>query len=81
MPKHDKKRHVSESDSDSGPDDKNPSPAKKEKSSKHEPPMENGEPTWELGQNKKVKVQINYFTDFAERSSFNLCSPPPHFAP
>merc|ERR1712109_370279 len=44
----------SSSDSDSGPDDPNPPPSKKDKSS---PPMENGEPTWELGQNKKVKIR------------------------
>ena len=61
MPKHDKKRskQQSDSDSDSGPDDKNPPPAKK--SAKSGPPMENGEPTWELGQNKKVKVCQLFF--------------------
>ena len=60
---HTKKRHVSESDSDSGPDDRNPSPAKKPTPAKTQqgaqkggPPMDGGEPTWELGQNKKVKV-------------------------
>ena len=58
MPKYDQKRSIPEtdSDSDSGPDDRNPPPKKKEKSSKGGPPMENGEPTWELGKNKKVKV-------------------------
>lgn len=25
------------------------------------PKMENGEPTWELGQNKKVKVRVKFF--------------------
>ena len=49
-----------DSDSDSGPEDRNPPPSKKEKSShgaqKGGPAMESGEPTWELGQNKKVKV-------------------------
>merc|ERR1712223_1722015 len=61
---HTKKRHVSESDSDSGPDDRNPSPAKKPTPAKTQqaaqkggPPMDGGEPTWELGQNKKVKVR------------------------
>merc|ERR1712223_2316692 len=48
----------SSSDSDSGPDDPNPPPSKKDKSkAKSGPPMENGEPTWELGQNKKVKIR------------------------
>merc|ERR1712203_824445 len=48
----------SSSDSDSGPDDPNPPPSKKDKSKdKSGPPMENGEPTWELGQNKKVKIR------------------------
>merc|ERR1711879_195563 len=53
-----KKRHVSESDSDSGPDDRNPTPAKTQQAAqKGGPPMDGGEPTWELGQNKKVKVR------------------------
>merc|ERR1712012_3256 len=48
----------SSSDSDSGPDDPNPPPSKKDKSKdKSGPPMENGEPTWELGQNKEVKIR------------------------
>ena len=47
----------SDSDSDSGPDDRNPPPSKKGKPSKGGPPTDSsGEPTWELGQNKKVKV-------------------------
>ena len=58
---HGKKRskHDTDSDSDSGPDDRNPPPSKKEKSphgAQKRPPTEDGEPTWELGQNKKVKV-------------------------
>merc|ERR1712212_1349106 len=57
---HSKKRSKddSRSDSDSGPDDRDPPPSKKDKSKdKSGPPMENGEPTWELGQNKKVKIR------------------------
>lgn len=53
----------SDSDSDSGPEDRNPVPSKKEKKEKTShgaqkggPAIESGEPTWELGQNKKVKV-------------------------
>ena len=60
---HAKKRHVSDSDSDSGPEDRNPVPAKKPTPAKPQPavkkggpPTDGGEPTWELGQNKKVKV-------------------------
>ena len=60
---HAKKRHVSDSDSDSGPEDRNPAPAKKPTPAKPQqavkkggPPTDGGEPTWELGQNKKVKV-------------------------
>merc|ERR1712055_657411 len=48
----------SSSDSDSCPDDRNPPLSKKDKSKdKSGPPMENGQPTWELGQNKKVKIR------------------------
>merc|ERR1712115_759033 len=47
----------SSSDSDSGPDDPNPPPKKDKSKDKSGPPMENGEPTWELGQNKKVKIR------------------------
>merc|ERR1712055_1243044 len=57
---HNKKRPKddSSSDSDSGPDDRIPPPSKKDKSKdKSSPPMENGEPTWELGQNKKDKIR------------------------
>ena len=53
---HSKKRPKddSSSDSDSGPDDRNPPPSKKDKSKdKSGPPMEKGEPTWELGLNEK----------------------------
>ena len=50
-------KDASDSDSDSGPDDRNPPPSKKGKPSKGGPPTDSsGEPTWELGQNKKVKV-------------------------
>ena len=50
-------KDASDSDSDSGPDDRNPPPSKKGKPSKGGPPKDSsGEPTWELGQNKKVKV-------------------------
>merc|ERR1712126_539339 len=53
-----KKRPKDDSSSDSDPDDRNPPPSKKDKSKdKSGPPMENGEPTWELGQNKKVKIR------------------------
>ena len=68
---HTKKRHVSESDSDSGPDDRNPSPAKKPTPAKTQqaaqkggPPMDGGEPTWELGQNKKVKVIQKFIENY-----------------
>ena len=57
---HSKKRPKddSSSDSDSGPDDRNPPPSKKDKSKdKSGQPVENREPTWELGQNKKVKIR------------------------
>ena len=51
-------KDASDSDSDSGPDDRNPPPSKKGKPSKGGPPTDSsGEPTWELGQNKKVKVR------------------------
>ena len=51
-------KDASDSDSDSGPEDRNPPPSKKGKPSKGGPPKDSsGEPTWELGQNKKVKVQ------------------------
>ena len=50
-------KDASDSDSDSGPEDRNPPPSKKGKPSKGGPPKDSsGEPTWELGQNKKVKV-------------------------
>ena len=53
-------KDASDSDSDSGPDDRNPPPSKKGKPSKGGPPTDSsGEPTWELGQNKKVKVHKN----------------------
>ena len=67
MPKPSKKRPAKDdtSDSDSGPDDRGP--AKKSsagasgsssgaKKPKGNPAVEGEEPTWELGQNKKVKV-------------------------
>merc|ERR1712088_178289 len=51
-------KDASDSDSDSGPDDRNPPPSKKGKPSKGGPPKDSsGEPTWELGQNKKVKIR------------------------
>ena len=50
--------HLQSSESDSGPDDRNPPPSKKDKSKdKSGPLMENGEPAWKLGQNKKVKIR------------------------
>ena len=57
---HSKKRPKdnSSSDTDSGPDDRNPPPSKKDKSKdKSGPLMEKGERTWKLGQNKKVKIR------------------------
>ena len=50
--------HLQSSDSDSGPDDRNPPPSKKDKSKdKSGPPMENGEPTWELEQTRRSRFE------------------------
>lgn len=58
MPK-DKKRTVSTSDSDSGPDDR--APVKKSKGAAAKPsgsgPSDSGEPSWHLGRDKHVKVR------------------------
>jgi len=48
----------SSSHSNTGPDDRNPPASKNGKlKDKSDPSMENGEPTWELEQNKKVKIR------------------------
>merc|ERR1712012_1109339 len=45
------------SDSDRNVGERNPPPNKKEKQmEKSGPKMENGEPTWDLGNNKKVRI-------------------------
>ena len=74
-------KDAGDSDSDSGPDDRNPPPLKKGKPSKGGPPTDSsGEPTWELGQNKKVKVheygiiiinlQMNHINSCRSKSSY-----------